>query len=175
MAQATGRATSARDERGQRGSEISAGRARPVAQATGRATSARDERGQRGSGTSASRSESVIRGGAREESARRKSQTLGGARYERREGIRGRPIAAGRPDARSCLLRQYNKGGGAFRDPTIRALRTPLRGALYGRHRTRTPGGTSDARRAELIYADLKGCTQDKGAFYTLTLGTGGV
>ena len=33
------------------------------------------------------------------ESARRESQTLGGARYERREGIRGRPIAAGRPDA----------------------------------------------------------------------------
>jgi hypothetical protein len=33
------------------------------------------------------------------ESARRKSQTLGGAQYKRREGIRGRPIAAGRPDA----------------------------------------------------------------------------
>ena len=63
------------------------------AEAAGRA------RSQRFRATSADRSESVIRGGARGESARRKSQTLGGARYERREGIRGRPIAAGRPDA----------------------------------------------------------------------------
>ena len=82
----------------------------PRAASTGRAdTSRRSEtssaeaagraRSQRFRATSARRSESVIRGGAREESARRKSQTLGGARYERREGIRGRPIAAGRPDA----------------------------------------------------------------------------
>ena len=68
----------------------SAGRVRPVARAAGRA------RSQRFRATSASRSESVIRGGARGASARGESQTLGGARYERREGVRGRPNAAGR-------------------------------------------------------------------------------
>ena len=55
-----------------------------------------DERGQRFRATSASRSESVIRGGARGASARGESQTSGAARYERREGVRGRPKAAGR-------------------------------------------------------------------------------
>jgi hypothetical protein len=106
VARATGRATSARDERDQRG-------ARPVARATGRARPARDERrpaggarpaaraagrarSQRFRATSADRSGSVIWGGARGTSARGESQTSGDARYERREGVRGRPKAAGR-------------------------------------------------------------------------------
>ena len=109
MARATGRARPARDERRPARSETSgashrtsetsaderrpAGGARPVARAAGRA------RSQRFRATSADRSKSVIWGGARGASARGESQTLGDARYERHEGIRGRPIAAGRPDA----------------------------------------------------------------------------
>ncbi len=79
-----GRARPARDER------RPAGGARPVARAAGRA------RSQRFCVTSAGRSESVIWGGARGTSARGESQTSGDARYERREGVRGRPKAAGR-------------------------------------------------------------------------------
>ena len=115
-------ARSARDERDQRGtsetsgaghrtSDISAGRARPARNET---SAGRAETGRQGetSGESCGTNQgpAVPRdecgrkrishlGRRLRESARRKSQTLGGAQYKRREGIRGRPIAAGRPDA----------------------------------------------------------------------------
>ena len=208
MAQATGRATPARDERGQRGSETSA--RRPDArrklsarETTGRATEAvgaRDDRRRYGScrrvrrpaalrklsaretiaetsrrsetssaeaagrarsqrfcATSASRSESVIRGGARGASARGESQTLGGARYERREGVRGRPNAAGRLAQKlpSPALKEaersgsYNPSdlntltGGTVRSGTVQGQqreeqRTPCPVNLRGPERTRS-------------------------------------
>jgi hypothetical protein len=77
------------DERPQRGTSGDQGGARPVARAAGRA------RSQRFRATSADRSKSVIREGARGTSVRGESQTSGDARYERREGVRGRPKAAG--------------------------------------------------------------------------------
>ncbi len=104
-----------------------AGGARPVARAAGRV------RSQRFRVTSAHRSESVIRKGAPGASARGRSQTLGDARYERREGIRGRPIAAGRLTQKlpSPALKEaersgsYNPGdlntltGGTIRNGTV--------------------------------------------------------
>ena len=160
-------ARSARDERDQRG-------ARPVARATGRARPARDERrpaggarpvaraagrarSQRFRATSASRSESVIRGGARGTSARGESQTSGDARYERREGVRGRPKAAGRLAQKlpSPALKEaersgsYNPSdlntltGGTVRSGTVQGQqreeqRTPCPVNLRGPERTRS-------------------------------------
>jgi hypothetical protein len=192
VAQATGQATSARDERGQRGSEISAGQARSARSETsgaghrtsdisaGRARPARkrDQRGtsgdrpaggdqwrkaagrarsQRFRATSASRSESVIRGGARGTSARGESQTSGDARYERREGVRGRPKAAGRLAQKlpSPALKEaersgsYNPSdlntltGGTVRSGTVQGQqreeqRTPCPVNLRGPERTRS-------------------------------------
>ena len=104
VARATGRARPARNERARRSETSGASYRTSEASAERAETSAErdqwrelpDERGQRFRATSASRSESVIRGGARGASARGESQTLGGARYERCEGVRGRPNAAGR-------------------------------------------------------------------------------
>ncbi len=112
-------------------------RRRPVARATGRA------RSQRFRATSTRRSESVIRKGARGASARGESQTLGGARYERREGVRGRPKAAGRLTQKlpSLALKEaersgsYNPGGlntltgGTVRNDTVQGH--IARGATY--------------------------------------------
>jgi hypothetical protein len=189
VAQATGRATPARDERGQRGSETSA--RRPDArrklsarETTGRATEAvgaRDDRRRYGScrrvrrpaalrklsaretiaetsrrsetsGAScrtsqepavprdcADRSESVIWGGARGTSARGGSQTSGDARYERREGVRGRPKAAGRLAQK--LPSPALKGGGAFWILQSRRSEHPYGGNCTERHRARTIAG----------------------------------
>ena len=149
MARATGRARPARDERDQRG-------ARPVARATGRARPARDERrpaggarpvaraagrarSQRFRATGANRSESVIWGGARGTSARGESQTSGEARYERREGVRGRPKAAGRLAQK--LPSPALKGGGAFWILQSRRSEHPYGGNCTERHRARTIAG----------------------------------
>jgi hypothetical protein len=110
-----------------RGERTPAGGVRPVARAAGRA------RSQRFRATSADRSKSVIRGGARGASARGESQTLGGARYERPEGVRGRLNAAGRLAQKlpSPALKEaerpgsYNPGdlntltGGTIRNGTV--------------------------------------------------------
>ena len=84
-----------------------------MARAAGRA------RSQRFRVTSARRSESVIREGARGASARGESQTLGGARYERREGVPGQPNAAGRLTQKlpSLALKEVERLG-----PTIQAI-----------------------------------------------------
>ena len=121
------------------------------AEAAGRA------RSQRFCATSASRSESVIRGGARGTSARGESQTSGDARYERREGVRGRPKAAGRLAQKlpSPALKEaersgsYNPSdlntltGGTVRSGTVQGQqreeqRTPCPVNLRGPERTRS-------------------------------------
>jgi hypothetical protein len=180
VAQATGRATPARDECEQRfrATSASSGSARRVRAAVPRdecgqrfrATSAdsgsarrvratvpRDECEQRFRATSADRNESVIRGGARGTSARGESQTSGDARYERREGVRGRPNAAGRLAQKlpSPALKEaersgsYNPGdlntltGGTVRSGTVQGQqreeqRTPCPVNLRGPERTRS-------------------------------------
>ncbi len=147
-----------------------AGGARPVARAAGRA------RSQRFRVTSAHRSEPVIRGGGHGASARGRSQTLGvrPVRAEEREGIRGQPRAAGRLTKK--LPFPALKGGGAFRILQSRHSEHPYGGNCTAQHRARTHSGTSNARRALRLCADLEGYTQGKkGVFETLTLGTGGV
>ena len=176
-----GRARPAR-KRDQRGtSKISAGRARPVAQATGRATSARDERGQRGTSgdqpaerdqwrelpdePGASGSARRVRAEANQSSGEapegraraERAKTSGDARYERREGVRGRPKAAGRLAQKlpSPALKEaersgsYNPSdlntltGGTVRSGTVQGQqreeqRTPCPVNLRGPERTRS-------------------------------------
>ena len=105
----------------------------------------------------ADRSESVIWGGARGTSARGESQASGDARYKRREGVRGRPKAAGRLAQKlpSPALKEaersgsYNLGdlntltGGTVRSGTVQGQqreeqRTPCPVNLRGPERTRS-------------------------------------
>ncbi len=106
--------------------------------------------------TSARRSEPVIRGGAREASARRESQTLGvrPVRAEEREGIRGRLRAAGQIYEEVAF--SGIKGGGTFRILQSRRSEHPNGGNCMARHRARTHSGTSNARRALRLCADLR-------------------
>jgi hypothetical protein len=128
-----------------------AGEARPAAQAAGRA------KNQRFRVTSARRSEPVISGGARGASTSGRSQTLGVrmVRAEEREGIRGRPSAAGQTYEEVAF--SSIKGGGAFRILQSKRFGHPYKGNCTARHRARTHSGTSNGRRALRIYADLRG------------------
>ena len=128
-----------------------AGGARPVARAAGRA------RSQRFRATSADRSGSVIWEGARGTSARGESQASGDARYEQREGVRGRPKAAGRLAQKlpsPALMEAERSGsynpsdlntltGGTVRSGTVQGQqreeqRTPCPVNLRGPERTRS-------------------------------------
>ncbi len=168
-----GRARPARSETSgadHRTSDISAGRARPARKRDQRGTSgdrpaggdqwrkaAGRARSQRFRATSADRSGSVIWGGARGTSARGESQASGDARYEQREGVRGRPKAAGRLAQKlpSPALKEaersgsYNPGdlntltGGTVRSGTVQGQqreeqRTPCPVNLRGPERTRS-------------------------------------
>ena len=144
-----------------RTSETSAGRARPARSETSGASYRTSETSARRAGTSrqsetsgascrtsqepavprdcADRSESVIWGGARGMSARGGSQTSGDARYERREGVRGRPKAAGRLTQK--LPSPALKGGGAFWILQSRRSEHPYGGNCTERHRARAIAG----------------------------------
>ncbi len=106
--------------------------------------------------TSARRSESVIGKGARGASTRGESQTLGGARYEQREGVRGRPKAAGRLTQKlpSPALKEAERSGSYNPGDHGRNCTE--------RHRARTNSETSNVRRALRIYVDLRGYAQGK-------------
>ncbi len=125
--------------------------ARPVARAAGRA------RSQRFRVTSAHRSEPVNKGGAPGVSARGRSQTVGvrPARAEEREGIRGRPRAAGRLTKKlpSPALKEVER----FWILQSRRFEHPYEGNCTARHRARTPSRASNVRRALRICADLRG------------------
>ena len=164
MAQATGRATSARDERGQRGSEISAGRARSARDERDQWRRPPDEQHQRGTSEASAearpaRAEANQSSGEAPEGRARaeRAKTSGDARYERREGVRGRPKAAGRLAQKlpSPALKEaersgsYNPGdlntltGGTVRSGTVQGQqreeqRTPCPVNLRGPERTRS-------------------------------------
>jgi hypothetical protein len=138
-------------EGGAQNQQRPAGEARPAGQAAGRA------KNQRFRVTSARRSEPVISGGARGVSACGRIQILGvcTARAEERGGIRGRPSAAGRTYEEVAF--SSIKGGGAFRILQSKRFEHPYEGNCTARHRARTHSGTSNARRALRICADLRG------------------
>ena len=167
MARATGQAGPARDKRRPARSETSGASHRTSETSAGRAeTSRRSETSGASCRTSqkpavprdcADRSESVIWGGARGTSARGESQASGDARYEQREGVRGRPKAAGRLAQKlpSPALKEaersgsYNPGdlntltGGTVRSGTVQGQqreeqRTPCPVNLRGPERTRS-------------------------------------
>jgi hypothetical protein len=126
-----------------------------VARAAGQA------RSQRFRVTSARRSEPVIRRGARGASARGESQTLGGARYERSSA---KEFEDGRPPYEEVAFSGI-KGGGAFWILQSRRSEHPHGGNCTERG---THCGTSNARRALRICADLRGYAQGKqGVFDT--------
>ena len=145
-----------------------AGEPRPVARASGRA------RSQRFRVTSARRSKPVIRRVAPGASVRGRSQTLGVrlARAEECEGIRGRPIAAGRLTQKlpSPALKEAERFGilqsGRFEHPYGGNCTA---GTVQGHQARRaTRAALSESTRPERIRAGEK-------AYSTLTLGTGGV
>jgi hypothetical protein len=164
VAQATGRATSARDERGQRGSKISAGRARSARDERDQWRRPPDEQHQRGTSEASAearpaRAEANQSSGEAPEGRARaeRAKTSGDARYERREGVRGRPKAAGRLAQKlpSPALKEaersgsYNPSdlntltGGTVRSGTVQGQqreeqRTPCPVNLRGPERTRS-------------------------------------
>ncbi len=108
-----------------------------------------------------------------------------GKRARREPNFGWRPVRAARRSSRTAesgrppyaeVAFSGIKGGGAFWILQSRRSEHPHGGKCTERHRARTHCGTSNARSALRIYADLRGYAQGKqGLFETLTLGTGGV
>jgi hypothetical protein len=100
--------------------------------------------------------EPVNSGDTQGASTRRRSQTLGvrTVQAEEREGIRGRPSAAGRTYEKVAF--SGVKGGGAFRILQSKRFEHPYAGNCTARHRARTHSGTTNAHRTLRLYADLR-------------------
>ncbi len=111
-----------------------------------------DEPGASGSARRVRAEANQSSGKAPEKQARAgRAKTSGDARYERREGVRGRPKAAGRltqklpsPEVAFSGI----KGGGASWVLQSRRSEHPHGGNCTERHRARTHCETDDARRA---------------------------
>ncbi len=144
------------------------GEARPATEAAGRAKE------QRVRVTSAPEDGPVTSGdkqGAREQG---EPDTRCARGTSEREGIRGRPIEAGRTYAEVAF--SGIKGGEALRILQSKRFEHPFRGNCTAWHRARTPRDKrSTPRLASLCRPEKDTHRVKKGVFETLTQGTGGV